>query len=93
MATPHPSHHASRAQRQGPEHDHYDHHDVQAFAEQMIRDNPVVGTQIVTRAPEEPFRLSFLDVTCLIVNRTIGQPTVLDNHMVTCLANPHCHPF
>jgi hypothetical protein len=73
MNMPHLNHHASHPQRQSPENDHQD---VQAFAEQMIRDNPVVGTQIVTRAPEEPFRLSFLDATCLIVNRTIGQSTL-----------------
>ncbi|KAJ3490823.1 hypothetical protein NLG97_g5703 [Lecanicillium saksenae] len=28
--------------------------------------------RIRTYAPEEPFRLSFIDVTCLLVNRTIG---------------------
>ncbi|OAR02392.1 hypothetical protein LLEC1_07098 [Akanthomyces lecanii] len=27
---------------------------------------------IVTSAPEEPFRLTFIDVTCLLINRTIG---------------------
>lgn len=29
--------------------------------------------RIVARAPEEPFRLTFSDVTCLLVNRTIGE--------------------
>lgn len=33
----------------------------------------VDGDRIVTRAPEEPFRLTFIDVTCLLVNRTIGE--------------------
>lgn len=28
--------------------------------------------RIVTRAPAEPFRLTFLDATCLVINRTIG---------------------
>lgn len=28
--------------------------------------------RIVTSAPEEPFRLTFIDVTCLLINRTIG---------------------
>lgn len=28
--------------------------------------------RIVTRTPDEPFRLTFIDVTCLVVNRTIG---------------------
>ena len=33
---------------------------------------PVNKNRIVTRTPDEPFRLTFVDVTCLVVNRTIG---------------------
>lgn len=33
-------------------------------------DNP---NQIVTFAPKEGFRLGFFDVTCLVLNRTIGK--------------------
>lgn len=36
---------------------------------------PVSKHRIVTRTPEEPFRLNFVDVTCLVVNRTIGKPS------------------
>lgn len=35
---------------------------------------PIDKNRIVTRAPEEPFRLTFVDVTCLLVNRAIGRP-------------------
>lgn len=39
---------------------------------------PVRKDRIVTRTPEEPFRLTFVDVTCLVVNRTIGEDDVLN---------------
>jgi len=37
-----------------------------------VRDIPIDKNRIVTRAPEEPFRLTFTDVTCLVINRMIG---------------------
>ena len=33
---------------------------------------PVNKNRVVTRPPEEGFRLTFIDVVCLIVNRMIG---------------------
>ena len=33
---------------------------------------PIDKNRIVTRVPVEPFRLTFLDATCLVINRTIG---------------------
>lgn len=38
-------------------------------------DNP---NQIVTHAPKERFRLGYFDVTCLVLNRMIGECDVLD---------------
>lgn len=37
-----------------------------------VLDIPIDKNRIVTRAPAEPFRLTFLDATCLVINRTIG---------------------
>lgn len=40
-----------------------------------VLDMDVNPDRIVTSAPEEPFRLTFIDVTCLVINRTIGLST------------------
>ena len=39
---------------------------------ETVLNMPIQKNRIVTRAPSEPFRLTFFDVTCLVVNRTIG---------------------
>ncbi|KAK2746948.1 hypothetical protein FQN57_002520 [Myotisia sp. PD_48] len=38
----------------------------------MARNVTVDGTSLVSRTPEEAFRLTLFDVTCLLINRTIG---------------------
>ncbi|KPA35780.1 high-affinity methionine permease [Fusarium langsethiae] len=37
-----------------------------------LRDMPINKNKIVIEAPTEPFRLTYIDVTCLIINRMIG---------------------
>merc|ERR1712000_113298 len=37
-----------------------------------VIDIPINKNRIITRTPEEPFRLTFIDTTCLVINRTIG---------------------
>ncbi|KAJ6784844.1 hypothetical protein PWT90_09775 [Aphanocladium album] len=48
-----------------------DAHDGDSFRD-FVGNLGSESDQIYTRAPEEPFRLTFTDVTCLLVNRTIG---------------------
>lgn len=43
---------------------------------------PVDKGRFVTRTPEEPFRLTFVDVTCLLINRTIGMSPSLRRNQV-----------
>lgn len=47
------------------------HQDDQDLIDDMIGLD-IPKNRIVTRAPTEPFRLTFIDVTCLVINRTIG---------------------
>ena len=47
------------------------HQGGENFLDDVLR-IPIDRSLIVTRAPEEPFRLTFTDVTCLVINRTIG---------------------
>jgi hypothetical protein len=41
-----------------------------------VIDIPINKNRIVTRTPEEPFRLTFIDTTCLVINRTIGKSSI-----------------
>lgn len=56
-----------------------DNHESREFLQDVLQ-MPVAEDRIVTSAPEEPFRLTFIDVTCLLVNRAIGM-----------YSNPRCH--
>lgn len=57
-----------RPRRQTPEAIHQDDRELL----DTVLNMPISKDRIVTRAPAEPFRLTFVDVTCLVVNRTIG---------------------
>lgn len=61
---------ATAAQIQRQTHDEFAQ-DEEDFLNTVIG-VPVNKNRIVTRTPDEPFRLTFVDVTCLVVNRTIG---------------------
>jgi hypothetical protein len=39
---------------------------------QMLTVMPMDKNRFVTRAPSEPFRLTYIDVMCLVINRMIG---------------------
>lgn len=41
-----------------------------------VIDIPINKNRIITRTPEEPFRLTFIDTTCLVINRTIGEAPI-----------------
>lgn len=49
-----------------------------------VLDMPIPKDSIVTRAPAEPFRLNFVDVTCLVINRTIGTYHLQASHEMKC---------
>jgi hypothetical protein len=64
----HPVEHDGHPQRQAGQGAHHDDRELL----DTVLNMPVQKNRIVTRAPAEPFRLTFIDVTCLVINRTIG---------------------
>lgn len=59
----------------GHRREHDSDSDIQQFREDLVRDLEK-PSQIVMFAPEERFRLGYLDVMCLVMNRMIGELVV-----------------
>lgn len=66
IPTTEPASHAVR-------HGHYEDPDDDDNLVNTVLSMPVSKDRIITRTPEEPFRLNVFDVTFLVVNRTIGK--------------------